>query len=207
MDKKVIKQMFADVVSRDYIRPLMMGIHFEENRCYATDTHILVIYNQGSEAHAGKTLNVEGEEIKGVFPAVDRVIPATMPEGPLDINLTQLYKALKWHRRQEKSHADDCIAFGETMYTINNLFKILNLFSVAGELGECKLSLNAPGRPAKLESSSLTAIIMPIGHEESDIDNEREEGTSAILSYETIVNNYAFNGWKPQEKKAALAWL
>lgn len=207
MDKKVIKQMYADVVSRDDIRPQMMGVHFEVDRCYATDTHILVVYNQGSEAHAGKTLNVEGEEIKGVFPQVDRVIPNVMPEGPLDINLTQLYKALKWHRRQKKHHADDCIAFGESMYKIEFLFKVLNLFSVAGELAECKLNLNAPGRPAKLESTSITAIIMPIGHEESDIDKEREEGSAAIISYETIVNNYAFNGWKPQEKKAALAWL
>ena len=207
MDKKVIKQMFADVVSRENIRPLMMGIHFEANRCYATDTHILVVYNQGSEAHAGKTLNVEGEEIKGVFPAVDRVIPKEMPEGPLDINLTQLYKALKWHRRQAKSHAEDCIAFGESMFRIEYLFKVLNLFSVAGELGECKFSLNTPDRPAKLESSSLTAIIMPIFHEEADVDNKREDGCAAILSYETVVNNYALNGWKPQEKKAALAWL
>ena len=207
MDKKVIKQMYADIVSRDCIRPMMMGVHFEADRCYASDTHILVIYNQGSEAHAGKTLNVEGVEIQGIYPQVERVIPKEMPEGPLSIDLNQLHKALKWHRRQSNSNIDDCIAFGESIYSIDFLFKTLNIFSVAGELGECKFYLNAPGRPAKLESSSITAMVMPRCGEEADIDGAREEGSAVILAFETVVNNYAFNGWKPQEKKSALAWL
>lgn len=208
MEKKIVNQMFADIVSKDNLRPTMMGIHFEDERCYATDTHILAVYHQSDSRFAGKTLSVEGEEIKGPYPNVDRVIPTEMPEAPLDINLNQLYKALKWHKRQKSSNADDAISFGEVHLNIGYLYKLFNLISVAGELSQCKFTLNAVGRPCMVTSPSITAMIMPVQYQDEVVDNERLwEGDRAILSYETVINNYAFNGWKPEAKKEKLAWL
>lgn len=208
MEKKIVSQMFADIVGKDFIRPLMMGIHFEEERCYASDTHVLAVYHQSDSRFAGKTIGKDGQEIKGKYPNIDRVIPTEMPEAPLDINLQQLYKALKWHKRQKNNTPNDAIAFGEVVLNINYLFKLFNLISVAGELSQCQFTLNAVGRPCMVTSPSITAIIMPVHYEDRIVDNEKEwDGDMSILSYETVINNYAFNGWKPEVKEEKLAWL
>ena len=44
MDKKVIKSLFANIVERGGLRPVMSGVHFEKEESYASDGHILVIY-------------------------------------------------------------------------------------------------------------------------------------------------------------------
>lgn len=207
MDKKVLKQIYADIVSRDPVRPMMTGIHFGEEECVASDTHVLVVYKQGSKNLAGKTLNAEGEECKGVYPNWKRVIPNEMPFEALPINLTQLYKALKWHRQQQESHKGDMVAFDENVISIDYLFRVLNVYMVAGELPLCKLYLNQVARPIKLESPTLTSIIMPVQGGSLVVDAEREPECSAILSYETIINNYAFNNWKKVEKPMELAWI
>ena len=75
MNKKVIKAMYDYIVSKDHIRPILMGVHFEKERCYATDTHILAVYKYGSEKFDGQTVSVNGEKIKGNYPAIDRIIP------------------------------------------------------------------------------------------------------------------------------------
>lgn len=207
MDKKVLKQMYADIVSREPIRPVILGIHFEEDACVATDTHVLVVYKQGSKNLAGRTINSEGEDCKGTYPNWQRVIPAEMPGEPLPINLTQLYKALKWHRQQPDSHRGDMIAFDDCVMSVDYLYRVLNVYMVAGELPLCKFYLNEVTRPAKLESPNLTAIVMPVSGGNYEIDGERENEGIAILSYETIINNYAFNSWKKTEKPMELAWI
>ncbi len=207
MDKKVLKQMYADIVSKDFIRPMMTGIHFEEEECVASDTHVLVVYKQGSKNLAGKTLNAEGEECKGLYPNWKRVIPAEMPHDALPINLSQLHKALKWHRQQPTSNKGDMVAFDENIISVDYLYRVLNIYVAAGELPLCKFYLNGKDRPAKLESPSLTSIVMPVHNGTMEIDAEREPDMPCILSYETLINNYAFNSWKKIEKPMELTWI
>lgn len=207
MNKKVLKAMYRNIVTSDFLRPTLQGVHFEENRCYATDTHMLVIYNEGDSRFMGCTLNLAGESLKGTYPDVDRVVPKTMPYEALPINVTQLYKALQWHLRQEKSTREDKVAFGEYIVTIDYLAKTLAVFNEAGELALTQIYLNEVGRPCKLISPSLSAIIMPVNGEGVNIDGDREAYEFAVLSYETLINNYAFNGWKPTKKAESLSWL
>lgn len=207
MDKKILKAMYASAVSRDSLRPVMQGVHFESERCYASDTHILVVYNQGSPNHDGKTLTIEGEDIKGNYPAIDRVIPQDMPNEPLMLNLRQLHKALKWHKVQPYSHQEDKIAFGSVILNIEYLCNLLNVIDAANELSSTLVYLNEQSRPSKFLSPSITAIIMPFWADGADIDGKREQDCPAILSYETIINDYAYNSWRKPVKQEEFAWL
>lgn len=207
MNKKVLKAMYRNIVSTDCLRPAIQGVHFEEDRCYATDTHMLVIYNEGDSRFVGCTLNLAGETVKGNYPDVDRVIPKEMPYDALPINMTQLYKAMQWHLRQEKSTRDDKVAFGDYVVNIDYLVKTLGVFFEAGELAVTNLYLNDKNRPCKLLSPSVSAIVMPVNGDNADIDGVRYTDCFAVLSYETLINNYAFNGWKPTKKVEELSWL
>lgn len=207
MDKRILKQMFTDIAARDNYRPTLMGVHFEEDCCIATDTHMLVVYKQSNPELAGRTLTIDGSDCKGKYPDWRRVIPATVPNEPLPIDLGQLHKALKWHKRQATSHKEDKIAFGDISFSIDYLCRVLNVYKTAQELSECRFTLNVEGRPAKMESTSLTSILMPVLSEASNVDGERLPETALTLSYETIINNYAFNSWKKAEKPAELAWV
>ena len=74
MEKKIIKAMYSTIVSKDPVRPTITGVFFDNDCCVATDTHILVVSHHANPKHAGKILNVAGEEIKGTFP----VSPASL---------------------------------------------------------------------------------------------------------------------------------
>lgn len=80
MNKKVIKAMYDYIVSKEEKNPVLTGVHFERERCYASDTRLLAIYNFGSEKHADQTIGVNGEPIKGKYPAVDRIFPRNFPQ-------------------------------------------------------------------------------------------------------------------------------
>lgn len=209
MDKKIIKTMFDDIVSRDDLRPLLKGVHFEAERCYATDTHVLVIYSEGNEKLAGQTVSREGEPINGNFPCVDRVIPQEYAYGECAIDLPQLLKALQWHNKQADKHEDDIIVIGDGAFNMGYLRRLFNLFSVAGELNKAKFFLNDCSRASKLASPSLLGLVMPFGVDASDIDKPREyDGSKATFSYETVVNDYVFKSWKKeQSKEEPLSWL
>lgn len=199
--------MFTDVVGRDSYRPMLMGVHFEEDCCIATDTHMLVVYNQGNANLSGKTITVDGQECKGKYPDWKRVIPSEMPYEALPINLAQLHKALKWHKQQLDSNKDDKVAFDNNVLSIDYLTKILNIYAVAEEISVCQFYINEQGRPAKFISPSLTAILMPATGDNVEIDAERQPDCALVLSYETIINNYAFNNWKKAAKQEELAWI
>ena len=75
MDKKILKAIYANVVAKDDLRPVMNGVCFEEERCYGSDGHLLVIYNHGNKQFAGKIVAQNGEIIDGKYPNIDGVIP------------------------------------------------------------------------------------------------------------------------------------
>lgn len=209
MDKKIIKTMFDDIASRDDLRPLLKGVHFEAERCYASDTHVLIIYSEGSEKLAGQTVSREGELIKGKFPCVDKVIPEEYAYGECTIDLPQLLKALQWHNKQSDANADDVIAIGDGAFNMGQLRRLLNIFAVAGELDKATFYLNDGSRASKVTSPSLLGVVMPYGVDPKDIDKPREyESEKATFSYETVVNNYVFNSWRKEaEKNCPFSWL
>ena len=122
MDKQIIKALYG-VASKDNVNPILNGVHFEEQRCYATDTHLLVIYNEGSEKHAGKTLSIKGEEIKGQYPPVDKVIPKKLT-NPLTLDFGQLQRACAWWGKQSDHHIEDKVVLRSTCLNIAYLQKV-----------------------------------------------------------------------------------
>lgn len=208
MNKKVLKAMYSDICSKDLFRLQMTGVHFEEEECVASDTHILAVYRQGSKRYATKTISIDGVEINGNYPDYKRVLPKEMARGPLPIDLNQLLKATQWHRRQPANHTDDTIVIDNSAFRVANVAKVLNLINIAGELGEAKFYLGDDGsRPCKIESPSITAIIMPVSFIPASVDAPREAECMAFVSYETVVNNYAFNSWRKPEPKEEMSWL
>lgn len=208
MDKKILRAMFKTIAEvADPIRPNLLGVHFEAERCYATDTHVLVIYKQGNEKLAGQTVAFNGEIIKGKYPDVDRVVPKDMPNPALPIDLAQLYRALKWYVVQPDNLKEDVIAFGDIGYSIRNLITVLNIYEIAGELGKMSFFLSPEqGRPAKFESETLTTILMPILITEEAIDQPRAEDIVTV-SYEMLISKYASNCWKKKEAVVEMDWL
>ena len=207
MDKKILRAMFKNIAEPgEPIRPNLIGVHFEAERCYATDTHMLVIYNRGNEKFAGQTVAFNGDILKGKYPDVDRVVPASMPAEALPIDIQQLNRALKWHLAQPATK-DDIIALGGLGLFMRYLRNILAVFEAANEVAQVEMSLNDPGRPSKLVSESLTAIIMPVNIDEERVDSPRVEGELSVISYESLINDYARNSWRKKEAATEMGWL
>lgn len=208
MDKKIVKTMFNEIVSKETVRPLMTGVHFEEKRCYATDTHVLIVYKESDPRFAGKTLSSDGEEIKGNYPPIDRVIPNDVSHE-FTGDKAQLHRALVWWSKQKDSHPDDLVVIGNQTFRISYLRRMLNMFSMTCELRSARLWLNEQGRPAKMESETFTAIAMPCTPvAEESIDDERNPESPMAVSYANLINTFALEGSKPKvEIPSAFDWL
>lgn len=207
MDKQVIKTMFADFTVNDPSRPLLRGIHFENERCYASDTHVLAIYNHGNPKHNGKTITIDGEELNGKYPAVDRVIPKKKGKK-LSVDFTQLLKACQWWSGKKDSHHEDRVVIEDTCICIKMLRKFLNLFAQTYELRTAQFFSNGTGKALVGISEEFTALVMPLVFDEEDVDNPRQDDNAVTLSYANLINTFALERSKPKEKKPeVMSWL
>lgn len=209
MEKKIIQSLYANVVAKDELRPIMNGVHFESERCYASDGHVLVIYEEGKPELDGKTMAVSGEELDGRYPNVDSVFPSKENYGTkLVIDILQLRNACQWQTRQEGANENDSVVIGNVGYNIRTLLRICNVMLTSGNPRHIKFFNSDPNRATVIIGTKLRGLIMPMVFEEVNIDAEREdEGYTRTYSYENLVNDYVFNSWKKPEKKSALSWL
>ena len=221
MEKKIIQSLYANVVAKDELRPIMNGVHFESERCYASDGHVLVIYEEGKpelegktmsasgEELEGKTMSASGEELEGRYPNVDSVFPNEENYGKkLVIDILQLRNACKWQTQQEDANENDNVVIGNVGYNIRTLMRICNVMLTSGNPRHIKFYNSDPNRPTVIIGTKLKGLVMPMQYEEANIDSEREEeGYTRTYSYENLVNEYVFNGWKKPEKKQAIGWL
>lgn len=206
MNKKIVKAMFSYAVSKEQVRPLMQGVHFEEDVCVASDTHVLVVYKASNPALAGKTKLEDGTDIEGRYPSFKRVIPKKAGT-PVNYNWSQVYKAIKWFKKQEGYNPQDKLAVGEAQVTMEILLSALEVFNAAGDLSLIKSSEFGPSRPILLESDQLTAIAMLCEANPEKVDLERVDCESVIVSYANLINTYAIESAKPKEVKVEMAWL
>ena len=205
MNKQVIQAMYSQVVTTDLRYANMMGVHFEKNRCYATNTRILLIYNEGSEVHDGKTISAEGEEIKGRFPDVDRVIPSH--KNKVTIDLGQLYRACQWYLRSDFSTKDDNVLINDVALRIDQLLRLLSVFNQAKALDSIQMFVGDPSRPALFKNSMFIGVIMPCNADLGLVDNEPAPECPRTISYANLINTFAFEGWKKKSAKEQLSWL
>lgn len=206
MNKKIVKALFSYAVSKEQIRPIMQGVHFEEDVCVATDTHVLVVYKASNPALAGTTKLEDGTDIKGTFPAFKRVIPKKAGTQ-VNYNWSQVYRAIKWFKKQEGYNPNDRLVIGSCHVAMSILLNALEVFNAAGDLGFIKVSVIDPARPILLESEQLTAIVMPCQSEPEKVDLERQDCESVVVSYANLINTYAIESAKPKEAKVEMAWL
>lgn len=209
MEKKIIQSLFANIVAKDELRPIMNGVHFESERCYASDGHVLVIYGEGKPELDGKTMSANGDIIDGRYPNVDSVFPNEGSYGTkLLIDVCQLRNACQWQSRQEGANENDSVVIGGVGYNIRTLMRICNVMLTSGNPRHIKFYNSDPNRPTVIIGTKLKGLIMPMQYEEVNVDAEREdEGYTRTYSYENLVNDYVFNSWKKPEKKEALSWL
>lgn len=208
MNKKIVKALFSYAVAKDDIRPLMKGVHFEEDVCVASDTHVLVVYKESNPNLAGRTILEDGTDAakNGVYPAFKRVIPKGKGNTEM-LNWSQVYKALKWFKKQPDFNPNDRLAVGECHVSVRYLLNILEIFNAAGELGTVIATTYDPTRPIKLESGQLTAIAMPVVAEPENVDLPRVDCGSVIMSYANLINTFAIESTRPKEKVEEMAWL
>lgn len=206
MNKKIIKALFSYAVSKDTIRPLMQGVHFAEDGCVASDTHILVLYKEVKKDHIGKTMLPTGEQVKGKYPDYKRVLPKESGK-PVKVNWKQVYNALKWYKKQPDYNVNDRVCIGGCHLSMANLLNLLEVYKAADDLSFMKASVLDPARPMMLESEQLKSIIMPCGPEEENIDKLREDCGSVIMSYENFILTYATESSKPKEVVEEMSWL
>lgn len=208
MDRNIVKALFKEIASKDTIRPTLNGVHFEESRCYATDTHILVVYNESDPRFAGKTISANGDEINGRFPEVDRVIPkerTNLFRG----DLSQLYRACCWWSKQSDSNINDQVVIDGHQYVIGTMKRLLSMYSISAELRTAKMYLNELNRPAIVVSDLLTSIQMPCTPSpEEKIDDVRSDGEPVVVSYANLINTFAIESTKPKDvAPASFSWL
>lgn len=207
MDKKIIKSMFDNICAKDVLRPIMNGIHFEENRCYASDGHILIIYNESVPRLKDKTILLEGTEIDGRYPNVDSVLPSeNAKHTEMQIDVEQLKNACIWHSKKPSAMDVDRVVICGVGLNVNTLLSFLKTVSLFGK--EQTFAFYDRLKSVLVEGENFKGIIMPMEYNEKDIDAESEfNETCTVYSYENFINDYVFNSWKDEASKKVLNWL
>ncbi len=207
MDKKIIKSMFDNICAKDVLRPIINGIHFEEKRCYASDGHLLIIYNEGSIRLAGKTILLEGIEQEGKYPNVDSVFPSeNAKHTEIQIDVEQLKNACIWHSKKPSAMDIDRVVICDVGLNVNTLLRFLKTVSIFGKVQT--FSFYDRLKSVLVEGENFKGIIMPMEYSEKDIDSVSEfDETCTLYSYENFINDYIFNSWKDEEPKKVLSWL
>nr|DAL41946.1 MAG TPA_asm: DNA POLYMERASE III SUBUNIT BETA, DNA SLIDING CLAMP, PROCESSIVITY [Caudoviricetes sp.] len=207
MDKKIIKSMFDNICAKDVLRPIMNGIHFEENRCYASDGHILIIYNESVPRLKDKTILLEGMEIDGRYPNVDSVLPSeNAKHTEMQIDVEQLKNACIWHSKKPSAMDVDRVVIRGVGLNVNTLLRFLKTVSLFGK--EQTFAFYDRLKSVLVEGENFKGIIMPMEYNEKDIDAESEfNETCTVYSYENFINDYVFNSWKDEASKKVLNWL
>lgn len=207
MDKKIIKSMFDNICAKDVLRPIMNGIHFEENRCYASDGHILIIYNESVPRLKDKTILLEGMEIDGRYPNVDSVLPSeNAKHTEMQIDVEQLKNACIWHSKKPSAMDVDRVVICGVGLNVNTLLRFLKTVSLFGK--EQTFAFYDRLKSVLVEGKNFKGIIMPMEYNEKDIDAESEfNETCTVYSYENFINDYVFNSWKDEASKKVLNWL
>ncbi len=207
MDKKIIKSMFDNICAKDVLRPIMNGIHFEENRCYASDGHILIIYNESVPRLKDKTILLEGMEIDGRYPNVDSVLPSeNAKHTEMQIDVEQLKNACIWHSKKPSAMDVDRVVICGVGLNVNTLLRFLKTVSLFGK--EQTFAFYDRLKSVLVEGENFKGIIMPMEYNEKDIDAESEfNETCTVYSYENFINDYVFNSWKDEAPKKVLNWL
>lgn len=207
MDKKIIKSMFDNICAKDVLRPIMNGIHFEENRCYASDGHILIIYNESVPRLKDKTILLEGMEIDGIYPNVDSVLPSeNAKHTEMQIDVEQLKNACIWHSKKPSAMDVDRVVICGVGLNVNTLLRFLKTVSLFGK--EQTFAFYDRLKSVLVEGENFKGIIMPMEYNEKDIDAESEfNETCTVYSYENFINDYVFNSWKDEASKKVLNWL
>ncbi len=206
MNKKIIKAMFANICAKDEMRPIMCGVHFERERCYASDGHVLVIFKEGSEKLDGKTVNLEGQEIEGRYPNVDSVFPPKDNQGnPFVCDFVQLKNACAYHIKQLSSTQNDRVIINGVGLNVRTLHRLLCTITLLGNPNDIKFFITDPSRAVVIESEQMRSLIMPTLYQEGEIDFETDFGETKTFSYENFINDYVFNCWKKEPKKE-LEW-
>lgn len=207
MNKKVIKALFANICSKDETRRIMNGVHFEQERVYATDGRLLVIFNEGSKALEGKTMSAEGQEIEGKYPNVDSVFPTKENQGEeFALDVVQLKNACSYHIKQLSATENDKVVINGVGYNIRLLFRLLCTITSVGNPKNVKFYSKGCQYATMVVSDQMKSIIMPARFEESEIDDVQTEFMDTkTISYENLINDFVFNGWKKQPKQE-LAW-
>lgn len=207
MDKKIIKSMFDNICAKDVLRPIMNGIHFEENRCYASDGHILIIYNESVPRLKDKTILLEGMEIDGRYPNVDSVLPSeNAKHTEMQIDVEQLKNACIWHSKKPSAMDVDRVVICGVGLNVNTLLRFLKTVSLFGK--EQTFAFYDKLKSVLVEGENFKGIIMPMEYNEKDIDAESEfNETCTVYSYENFINDYVFNSWKDEASKKVLNWL
>lgn len=207
MDKKIIKSMFDNICAKDVLRPIMNGIHFEENRCYASDGHILIIYNESVPRLKDKTILLEGMEIDGRYPNVNSVLPSeNAKHTEMQIDVEQLKNACIWHSKKPSAMDVDRVVICGVGLNVNTLLRFLKTVSLFGK--EQTFAFYDRLKSVLVEGENFKGIIMPMEYNEKDIDAESEfNETCTVYSYENFINDYVFNSWKDEASKKVLSWL
>lgn len=207
MDKKIIKSMFDNICAKDELRPIMNGIHFEESRCYASDGHILIIYNESVPRLKDKTILLEGMEIDGRYPNVDSVLPSKNAKyTEMQIDVEQLKNACIWHSKKPSAMDIDRVVICDVGLNVNTLLRFLKTVSLFGK--EQTFAFYDRLKSVLVEGENFKGIIMPMEYNEKDIDAESEfNETCTVYSYENFINDYVFNSWKDEVPKKVLSWL
>lgn len=206
MDKKVIKAMFDNICAKDVLRPIMNGVHFEESRCYASDGHVLFVYNESKEKLKDKTMMVNGEEEKGIYPNIDSVLPKDEPNKEISIDVEQLKNACIWHQRQLSFNQLTRVVIDDVAFNVCTLARFLRTITLFGS--EQKFLMYGKMRAAVVKGEQFTGLIMPMEYDESQIDMKSEFADEYLVySYENFINEYAFNAWKEQKQTKSLSWL
>lgn len=207
MDKKIIKSMFDNICAKDELRLIMNGIHFEESRCYASDGHVLIIYNESVPRLKDKTILLEGMEIDGRYPNVDSVFPSeNAKHTEMQIDVEQLKNACIWHSKKPSAMDVDRVVICGVGLNVNTLLRFLKTVSLFGK--EQTFAFYDRLKSVLVAGENFKGIIMPMEYNENDIDaNSEFNETCTVYSYENFINDYVFNSWKDEAPKKVLNWL
>ena len=149
-------------VSKDKIRPNLMGVYHDGGYKVATDSRLLVaVEEQYDESFEGKILSKTGEFIEWRYPSWRSVLPDVSNHKTIDINLEKVEDIAKRAKARKKAGLalnDALIKVGEVFLRLDYMQKLCS-FMKAYKTNT--IYYTDENRCIRVISGNNTAILMP----------------------------------------------
>jgi hypothetical protein len=162
--------------STDKLRPVMMGVHYQDGWQVATDSKMLIkLKGKYNESYEGKTIGKDGSEIVGNFPRYNSVMPQNIDNwDEVEINYDELAEVIKRAKIHKKIYGDNkystqyLLRVGSNFYSLWLFEKFVKALK-ANNINT--FSVNDKYKQACCKNENIEILMMAMSIREDDMED------------------------------------